>query len=104
MPIAVSLFGLCIFALPILIGAFMLLGRTTAALGRKILVYSCLSLLVGLVFCWTGFALMLLLFWPLQYRTVRFGAAVVPLPVAIFWVSGPLGVLLGVIYARYVLT
>jgi hypothetical protein len=99
MPILVSLFGVGLFSIPALIGGAMLFSRATSAIGKRILIYSSCSLLVGVVCCWIGFALMLFVWLPLSHwlglRTV-----LIDPPVAIFWASGPFGIVLGAILAR----
>jgi hypothetical protein len=99
MPIVASLFGVSLFAISALIGGAMLFGQATADRGKRILIYSLYSLSFGLTCCWIGFALMLGL-WSLERHSVQFGNVILSLAVAIFWVSGPAGIVLGVIMAR----
>jgi hypothetical protein len=99
MPILVSLLDIGLFSIPMLVAAAMLLGRTTADIGKRILIYCSCASLMGLAFCWIGYALMLFL-WPLERHAVGFGNVRVPVPFAIFWASGPLGIVHGAILAR----
>jgi hypothetical protein len=102
MPIVVSLFGVGLFSILALIGGAMLFSRATAPIGKRILIYSFCSFLVGVVCCWIGYALMLFIWLPLSHwlglRTV-----LIDPPLAIFWVSGPFGIVLGAILARRLL-
>jgi hypothetical protein len=106
MPIFVSLFGVGLFSIAALIGGAMLFSRATAAIGERILIYSFWSLLVGVVCCWIGFALMLFVWlrlgrWvgPLG-RWIGLRNLLIDPPFAIFWASGPFGIVLGAILAR----
>jgi hypothetical protein len=99
MPILVSLFGVGLFSIPALIGGAMLFGRATAAFGKRILIYSSCLLLVGVVCCWIGFALMLFV-WSQERRWVGLRTVLIDPPIAIFWASGPFGIGLGAILAR----
>ncbi len=102
MPIVVTVVGVLLFSIPALIGAAMLLGPATAQPGKRVLVYSACSLAAGLACCWSGFALMLLL-GPSGGPAVRWGNLLISYPVAVFWASGPIGLVLGTILARRVL-
>ena len=104
MPIVVSLSGVILFSIPILVGVGMLFFQGTAPLGKRILIYSSLSFLVGLVGCWIGFGLLLLL-WSssLDLTLIQNRNLNLSLGASVFWVSGPVGVVLGAILARRVL-
>jgi hypothetical protein len=94
LPILVSVLGVGLFSIPALIGGAMMFSRTTASLGKRILVYTFCSLLLGLVFCWIGFALMLF-----EFFTGRTDP-----PFFIVWAGGSFGIVLGAILAhRYLL-
>jgi hypothetical protein len=104
LPIVVSIFGVILFSIPILVGVGILIPKRTAPLGKRILIYSSLSFLGGLVGCWIGFGLMLLA-WPSwsDFLLIHTRTMNLSLPVALGWVSGPIGVVLGAMLARRVL-
>lgn len=87
------------FAIPIMIGGAMQFGRTTARVGRSVLFYSSGALLGGVAGCWIGFGLMLVS-WSWERHALVFGNVNLSLPVAIFWVSVPCGILIGASVAR----
>jgi len=59
MPIAVTVFGICLFSIPLLVGGAMLRGRTSNSFGKKILTYSSCALSGGVVCRWIAFIVML---------------------------------------------
>jgi uncharacterized membrane protein len=95
MPILASIFGVCVFLVPILAGCAMLRRRTTAHRGKAVVVYAAGSLLVGLACVWIGFALMLL-----AWRLGRSTPSVESASILFFWASGPFGIALGFFLAR----
>ena len=95
MPILASIFGVCAFLVPILVGCAMVLRRTTVRNGKAVLIYAVGSLLVGLACVWMGFALMLV-----GWEIVPFTPAIETASILLFWASGPLGILVGVFLAH----
>jgi hypothetical protein len=100
LPIMVSVVGLALFFVLMLVAFALLLNKKTARTGKRLLVYFSFSLVLGLVFCWIDFGLLLLYFWPLERYVIRIGNANLQLPIALFLAGGPTGIVLGAIVAN----